>query len=558
MTRKLVTSVVVLSALVVPAIAAGCSGSKDRLAFNDEKDAGGEGGPVFGGQPEVLIVEPSNAAVFIDTATTPATPGKLGYTVKVKSNGADQDLTADAKFTIEDPTLGSFAGATFTTAPSLPDGKLGMSTIVRVEAKSFKGAANLTVVALRNSGDNKDFYFFEPYQKSAAPDHDVLRFSTNIKQVDVAFVMDTTGSMSGSINNLKSALTTGGLLTQLQTAIPSVGVAIVDHRDYPVEPNGSPGDWPVNVRQTVTSDLTKINTALAPMAAGGGNDGPEAQIPAMQHVLTGEALTWPGGSLAAHTPAAGTFGGVDFRPGSIPVVVLMTDIDWHGEGHTPYTFPTPTMATLMGAFTSKNARFVSVTSGDESQANQLSDATSSNVPPSAFGTIPGCPSVQCCTGVNGVGRLNTTPTGNCRLNFLHSNGTGLSNSIVNAIRAIAAGSTFDVTARASNAPGNPNDFDATRFIKTLRAKDEGDEAAGCPAAPAIDTDGDGIKDTFTALKVGTPVCFEVIPNDNTFVPPELQAQFFNANIDVLGMPGEFQLDRRKVIFLVPPKDASSR
>jgi len=45
---------------------------------------------------------------------------------------------------------------------------------------------------------------------------------------------------------------------------------------------------------------------------------------------------------------------------------------------------------------------------------------------------------------------------------------------------------------------------------------------------------------------------------NTTVPPKPQAQFFNAFIDVLGMPGSVKLDHRVVLFLVPPKDPTAK
>ena len=89
----------------------------------------------------------------------------------------------------------------------------------------------LTVVALRKTGTSRDFFFIEPYKATPEPQDDTLKFSTNIQQVDVAFVMDTTGSMSGSIGNLQSALS-GTLLTQLQAAIPNVSMALVDHKDF--------------------------------------------------------------------------------------------------------------------------------------------------------------------------------------------------------------------------------------------------------------------------------------------------------------------------------------
>ena len=56
------------------------------------------------------------------------------------------------------------------------------------------------------------------------------------------------------------------------------------------------------------------------------------------------------------------------------------------------------------------------------------------------------------------------------------------------------------------------------------------------------------------MKVGTPVCFEVIPAKNNTVQPENEAQFYNAFVDVIGVQGNVQLDKRSVLFLVPPKD----
>jgi hypothetical protein len=352
-------------------------------------------------------------------------------------------------------------------------------------------------------------------------------------------------------------------------------MAVVDHKDYPIDdfPFGShwygdTGDWPVKVWQTMTPTVSLVNTAVGKYVASGGNDGPESQIPAMQHALTGEAISWPAGgtfptswpagSVPAHTAPAGRWGGVDFRDGAVAVIVLITDVDWHGEGHDPYYFASPTMASLKAAFVAKKAKFVNITSGPEAQANELSDASGSNVPVGSFGVVAGCTATQCCTNVNGVGRAALGPGGSCRLNFLHNNGNGVSTGVAKAIEAISVGSTFDVTARPSNDPANADGVDATKFMKALRAKDEGDPAQGCPAWPAKDTNGDGVKDTFVAVKVGTPVCFEILPQQNDTVPPKTSVQFFNAFIDVIGLPGNVALDKRTVKFLVPPTGVETK
>jgi hypothetical protein len=538
------TSSLLLGGLVV--VLAACGSGNGRGAFDTTQDeqktepTGGDpsadpsGSFGTGGAQPGLAIDPKNTTVVIDTAASPTAPGTAVF--KLVANG--KDVTSGATFSLKDPSLGSFNGATFTSIASLPAGTLGKSTYVVAQSPEGQALGTLTVVQLRKTGDQRDFFFVVPYNEDPSPKSDVLKFSTNIKQVDVAFVMDTTGSMSGSINNLKSALQ-GSLLSQLQAAIPNVGLAVVDHKDF------SDGASVVKVRQTVTTTLSLAQSAVGAMSASGGGDEPEAQVAAMQFALLGQA----NGVIGAHTPAPGTFGGVNFRSGSVPVVVEITDASWHDPSGSA------SMASLKTAFASTNAKFVNITDsgyGPEAQANTLSDATGSNVPTSAFGTS--CTPGQCCTGVGGAGRAPTGPGGTCRLNFLHNNGSGLGSGIVTAINAIANGSAYDVKAVASNDPKNKNGVDATKFIKALRAMDEGNAANGCPPAPAKDSDGDGINDTFVQLKVGTPVCFEVIPAKNGTVPPELDPQFFNAFVDVIGVQGNIPLDRRSVLFLVPPKD----
>jgi hypothetical protein len=572
-----------LAVLVISSGSLACGATKDVGSSDlDPKndgganfDIGGEGGlpdPDGGVIFQDIDLEPGNATIYIDTATTPPTPATVTY--KATLNNADKttkDVTSTIKLTLEDPALGTFSGPTFTSVGALPGKALGVTTIVHGVAEGKNGSANLTIVQLRKTGDKRDFYFVEPYGGSPTPDRDVLKFGTNIKSVDVAVLMDTTGSMSGSVDNLKTNLSST-VFPALAKAIPSVGLSVSYHDDYPVDPYGTadcsfggtglPGDVPIGVVQVITTDLAKAQAAANKLEVHCGNDGPEAQIPGQWYILTGNELKWTGGSVAKHTPPAGTFGGVDFRPGALPVVVEITDVDWHdvkGDAYGSEIISPPSLEDLKKAYTGANARFVDITDtyGPEDQANELSDVTKSHIPAAAFGACPTAGTGPCCTDVLGKGRVADGPGGDCRLNFRHSGGTGVSTSIVKAIQAISVGSQFDVTAVASNDPTNPDGVDATKFIKALRAMDEGDAAQGCPAHAAKDTNADGVKDTFVAVVVGTPVCFEILPEKNTTVPPKTSAQFFNAFIDVLGMPGSVKLDRRTVLFLVPPKSITA-
>ncbi len=568
--------------------AAGCGATRDVAPSDLNPDGGGtdtggggtdEGidlGPSDGPSSlDGLELDPANTTIVIDTTGTPVVKATQTYKVSLRNpDGSMKDVSATAAMLVDDPSLGTFAGPTFTSADTLPGGVKGVTTVVRAIAEGKTGAANLTIIQLRRAPDKPgtgDFFFLVPYKGPPSPDKDVLKFGTNIKQVDVAFAMDTTGSMGGQIAGLKSSLGTT-IIPGLAKAIPSVGISVAYHDDYPTGSYGSPscggalpGDLPVGIIQVITTDIKKATDGANKLEAHCGADGPESQIPAMQHILTGEVLNWPGGSVPAHKPAAGTTGGVDFRPGALPVVALITDISWHDASSSPYSFPAPTMTTLKAAFLKANARFVDMTTtfGSETQADELSDATKSSLPGAAFGACTAGGSGPCCTDTGGKGRAATGPSGTCRLNFRYtcSGGTcDVTTGIVNAIKAISAGSVFDVTATWSNDPLNPPaeaggpPVDAAKFIKNLRAMKEGDAKAGCPAATTKDTDGDGVDDTFVGVIVGSPVCFEVIPQMNSTVPPKTVAQFFNAFIDVVGMPGAIKLDRRGVLFEVPPTD----
>jgi hypothetical protein len=610
------TSFVRISYLAL-AIVAGCyvgcgaSSEKPSDIFNGEDsgvstdDDGGLGGEI--GDPDGsittgdLVIDPLNAVVYIDTGKMPLAGGTQVF--KVTESGADVSTTTT--FTLDDASLGTFTANTFTSTTDLgKDGSgadiLGKTTVANATtASGKKGQAKITVVKLRKTEDPvtsaKDFFFTVPYKTDPDPKEDVLKFTTNIQQVDVVFVTDTTGSMSGAISNIQSNLSTT-IIPALKSAIPSVGIGVVDHRDVPASGSnstygyGSVGDWaakvwaPITV-QTDAAALKLVQDAVGKYAAGGGNDGPESQLPAMYYALTGKGFSWPAtsgfpaGSLPDVTPKAGTTGAVGFRDGAVPVVVLTTDINWHNgvatTGDGPYLgFSAPTMAMLKDAFKKANAKFVaanvagSVSTGSYSpfpDAISLSDSTSSNLPPSAFdgpGKPASCGAGQCCTGVNGAGTAPDGPSGRCRLVFLAGyDGKGVSTSIVNAIKAIASGSVYDILPEVSNDPTNPGGVDATKFIDRLEAF--ADMSMGCAGTPRKSTASMAYNDMIGGIIAGKQTaCFKVIPKMNDSVPPKEAAQFFKAFINMKGIAPGVEVtastpqvdlgDPRTVLFLVPP------
>jgi hypothetical protein len=81
-------------------------------------------------------------------------------TYTVTKDGAD--ITPSAAFTLKDGSLGAFSGATFKSVAALPAGVLGKSTTVQVQTDKGQALGTLTVVQLRKTGEQRDFFFVVP------------------------------------------------------------------------------------------------------------------------------------------------------------------------------------------------------------------------------------------------------------------------------------------------------------------------------------------------------------------------------------------------------------
>jgi len=123
--------------------------------------------------------------------------------------------------------------------------------------------------------------------------------------IDVAFVVDTTGSMGGQIAQVREDLSS--LVDQLAATTDSFRVAVVSYRDFS-ERTGDPIDYPSRVDQTFTDDLPSIQAAIDSLTAAGGGDWPETVFSGIQAAIE---LPWrPGvtkiaiviGDAPAHSP----------------------------------------------------------------------------------------------------------------------------------------------------------------------------------------------------------------------------------------------------------------
>lgn len=151
---------------------------------------------------------------------------------------------------------------------------------------------------------------------------DPLRLSVRIRTADVYILMDTTGSMSGEIANLRSSIS-GTIIPQIRVAIPDAWFGVGDLQEYPVDPYGYSSNFPYRNRQDITDSVLAAQAAVNTLTTNGNITWPESSTQALYSMATGLGLG-PYYPARAGCPA-GTWGYPCFRDGTVPIVVLLTD-----------------------------------------------------------------------------------------------------------------------------------------------------------------------------------------------------------------------------------------
>jgi hypothetical protein len=107
--------------------------------------------------------------------------------------------------------------------------------------------------------------------------------------LDVAFVIDTTGSMGGIIDSVKTDVT--NIVSQLAGLDPDYRVALVDFKDAGSYCSSDP--YQAQVDQPFTTDTAAFDTAVGGLFANGGCDYPESVYTG---IMTGLDLPWRTGA----------------------------------------------------------------------------------------------------------------------------------------------------------------------------------------------------------------------------------------------------------------------
>ncbi len=396
--------------------------------------------------------------------------------------------------------------------------------------------------------DPNDFFVVLPF--GGDDQIRTLRFSTTLRKADVFFMMDATGSMSGEVSNLKAGLS--GLVDRMVMAIPDVGVGFGRFAGFGgLEPcmtilgmeacaDGPPSDLPFDLTSTITTDRGAMLSSVAMLEADMGGANWASSTEALYQAATGEGIgRWVPPQNCAMVPdePGRRFGYPCFRPGALPIIIPITDTSskngpfTSGSGtYDPSSFPPgsaahtteQTTAALLGI----GARVFGIVSGQEI------DSPTAHQQMTEWARLTGT--------VDAAG----TPL----VFTIGSDGSGLTDSIADAIARLATETPQDISTRAQDGrdiPERTPNIDATTMIKEI--------------VPAAAFDAAGIELTadvlarddrnFYGVTPGTTVEFRVRFLNDT-VPPLTTAQIFLAKIIVVGN-GVADLDEREVIIVVP-------
>lgn len=400
--------------------------------------------------------------------------------------------------------------------------------------------------------------------------YEPLELTARITTADVYFLMDTTGSMGGEINNLRAGLTTGtflpgcggGVIGALRCTIPNTWFGVGHFEDYPNAPYGSgaAGDTPQVHDLDLTSSIAEAQMAVNGLRTRNGADWPESHTQALWSTATGLGLR---GFTPDRTDCpADTWGYPCFRADTIPIVVLFTDATMHNGtisandyGGEPLYSTTPACRSdvcgldpyccavewdgICNSIASGRATCPAGAAFGRTWTETI-DALNAN----GIKTIVVESSGGFSNGrADALGLANSTGTvgasGNPLVFSIPTNGSGLTTAVVDAIDELANATRFDLSARPADNPGTA--FDETELVTSILAAGFGPGDCSSLVGPSA-----------LQCTPGTEVDF-VVEFQNGVVEPSAVPQVFNFFIEIL-LDGAMQ-DRVPVRIVVPPLDS---
>jgi len=447
------------------------------------------------------------------------------------------------------------------------------------------------VDAADNPVTRDELVFVVPYKEPPQPAERAIETAAKLARADVAILLDTTGSMTGTTTRIQGAL--ADIVTTLSADVDDIAFGAAGYGDFPVYDNAnSDDDVPFYVVHRIMTARTDAGLASLVgsfrykniIGDGLGNwwsimrggDEPEQHWEALRQIATGVGITYPdpfgngtrsvpafsaATAYPAHPPAGeevGAIGGLGFRENSTPIIIQITDTNAHDGGLTTTNPVSATRAVALDALRALRAHVVGVmayTTVGRDDLSAMAIDTGGVVDPSAWGTgserPANCPVGKCCVNADdSVPVVQPDPdpaTGTCTLVFkadfysMH-----LSKMVIQGVTGVAHGARFQIGAKLLDDPAD--EVDTTAFVARVEAL----PAGACAGATVIDTDHDGVPDTFGALVGGSLACFRIEVRPNTTAGAGDTTRVFHATLRLTG-DGVASFGSRAITFVVPGK-----
>jgi len=168
--------------------------------------------------------------------------------------------------------------------------------------------------------------------------------------IDLTFVVDTTGSMRDNIDAVRASL--AEIVATLDASSSTYRVGLVTYRDHP-EHTGNSSDYPARLDLPFTSDLGEIQAAIDSLTVDGGGDFPETVLSGLMTAI-----------------------GKDWRPGVKKIAIAFGD----ARAHNPEPVTGFTSADVIAASLAVDPVAVySVSVGSGLQIQEVTEGTAGGV-----------------------------------------------------------------------------------------------------------------------------------------------------------------------------------
>jgi len=273
-----------------------------------------------------------------------------------------------------------------------------------------------------------------------------VSFVARTERADVFFLVDCTTSMADEIEEIRRRLLTQ-IVPSAADAFADVAFGVGAFADFDdgSDRYGWAADRPFSLVSPISPDVGRAEDGLYRLPLWHGGDTPESQTEALFQSVTGEGIGEFVPPAGACDPSGAGY--PCFRPGSQPVVLLLSDAPFHEgpDGAEPYEGISPaphTWADTVAALQLMGVRFIGLDSGDDfasglddlERTAAATDSVTADGTPLAFSIAP--------------------------------DGTGLGDTVVDAVRSLVDDVLLDVEAVALDASGDG--IDARDLILELR------------------------------------------------------------------------------------------